>query len=856
MALKAAPRPARTLSQLSPAWRAAIGVLASGALLTPAPAHALDWLWSFTAQPGSIPTPGTVSGTLLNLTPGTNVSGAVATPVVLSSPGGAADNQPFTFTFGTFSSSAAGVSFANARYDAVIGGVPFILFFGSDPAGATFFPQLFGGGAGVNLLNVTVATAFAPLPAPPVPPVPPAAIVPGGTFLISDAAVPTTFAGGTLTINIPGTFAQNWTLGPQVTNAIDLAGNTAELSGIFSGPGGPISFINSGSGGSLSLSGVSTYTGPTTIFGGANLRVLGSIASSSGLTVQSGGIVGGTGFLPSTTILPGGIIAPGNSIGTLSVANLALNGGTIQTELQGPQNDRINVAGNVSNFTGTADLTGFGGGGPWPGFSYVIVNAPNSTGFATPTSLSLNQTGITSALLRAGTVLVQEADGNPRTFDVQWRPTNGFGPTTSAMQFLGRGGVNQVATAGVFDRVFQSLAFAGANNANAVGFPVGFTGFTTGQALAAGISPDLLLATSQLLALPSAGQLTAAIDSLSPEPYAAFQSVGLETLKRQRELLLNQAGQCSATGWVINPAKGKQASETHKPLCVFVGAANASSSIRGSGDLSSYDSGIFSSFYGLEYQPSAKWTVGAAYGYGTASLNNLSLTSASVTSKVNSASLYGVYKPSTQWTVRGLVGYANFNSTGSRNVAFVGGGTPAQASPSGNGYTLALNADYLVHLSKPTASTQVFLKPFVGVAWGGYQQSAFTETGAGALNLTVQGKAANSLVGTLGFELASSPIPLNKANTVSITPRLAVAYQVDALANDSGVRSVTSSLNSAPAAGSFQTQGENRGVNTLAVEGGVDLKVSSTTSLYANLGYEAFSNGSQFTYGGGVKVRF
>ncbi len=764
-------------------------------------------------------------------------------------------NQTFTNVFGFFDSTLSGVTFVNALYEANVGGTLYALSFSRFS-----FSELSGGR--VLYRDFSRTLVFTPLIVPPVPPVPlvppvpPAGIVPGAPFLIGDPSIPTTFAGGTLTINIPGTFAQNWTLSTQATNAIDLAGNTAELSGVFSGAGGPISFINSGIGGSLSLSGVSTYTGPTTVFGGANLRVLGSIASSSGLTVQSGGRVSGTGFLPSTAIQPGGIIAPGNSIGVLSVANLALNGGTIDAEIQGPQNDRINVAGNVSNFTGVADLSAFGGGGPWPGFSYVIVDAPNSTGFATPNSLNLNQTGINSALLRTGTVLVQEADGNPRTFDVQWRPTNGFGPTTSAMQFLGRGGVNQVATAGVFDRVFQSLAFAGANNANPVGFPIGFTGFTAGQALAAGISPDFLLATSQLLALPSAGQLTAAIDSLSPEPYAAFQSVGLETLKRQRELLLNQAGQCSSTGWVINPAKGKQGAKTHKPLCVFAGAANASSSITGSAGLSSYDSGIFSSFYGIEYQPSAQWTVGAAYGYGTASLNNLSLTSASVTSKVNSASLYGVYKPSSQWSVRGLVGYSNFNSTGSRNVVFVGGSSPAQASPSGSGYTVALNADYLVHLSKPTASTQVFLKPFVGVAWGGYQQSAFTETGAGALNLTVQGKAANSLVGTLGFELASSPIPLNKANTVSITPRLAVAYQVDALANDSGVRSVTSSLNLAPAAGSFQTQGENRGVNTLAVEGGVDLKVSSTTSLYANLGYEAFSNGSQFTYGGGVKVRF
>lgn len=820
-----------------------LGAIATAVLLTPGDAHALDWVWTFTAEPGSSPFRGPVSGTLLNLPTGNGVSGAGTTAVVLSTPGGELVNQPFTYVGGFFDSTSANVTFADARYQANVGGTNYDLFL------RPFFTLLNGGGV-FYFDFFRRSLTFAPLV------IPPAGIVPGTPFFISNPSVPTTFAGGTLTINVPGTFAQNWTLGPQATNAIDLAGNTAVLSGIFSGAGGAISFINSGSGGALSLSGVSTYTGPTTVFGGANLRVLGSIASSSGLTVQSGGIVGGTGFLPSTTILPGGIIAPGNSIGTLSVANLALNGGTIQAELQGPQNDRINVAGNVSNFTGTADLTGFGGGGPWPGFSYVIVDAPNSTGFATPTSLSLNQTGISSALLRTGTVLVQEADGNPRTFDVQWRPTNGFGPTTSAMQFLGRGGVNQVATASVFDRVFQSLAFAGANNANAVGFPIGFTGFTTGQALAAGISPDLLLATSQLLALPSAGQLTAAIDSLSPEPYAAFQSVGLETLKRQRELLLNQAGQCSSTGWVINPAKGKQGANSHKPLCVFVGAANASSSIRGSGGLSSYDSGIFSSFYGLEYQPSAKWTVGAAYGYGTASLNNLSLTSAIVTSKVNSASLYGVYKPSSQWSLRGLVGYANVNATGSRNVVFVGGGTPAQASPSGSGYTVALNADYLVHLSKPTASTQLFLKPFVGVAWGGYQQSAFTETGAGALNLTVQGKSANSLVGTLGFELASSPIPLNKANTVSITPRLAVAYQVDALANDSGVRSVTSSLNSAPAAGSFQTQGENRGVNTLAVEGGVDIKLSSSTALYANLGYEAFSNGSQFTYGGGVKVRF
>ena len=103
--------------------------------------------------------------------------------------------------------------------------------------------------------------------------------------------------------------------------------------------------------------------------------------------------------------------------------------------------------------------------------------------------------------------------------------------------------------------------------------------------------------------------------------------------------------------------------------------------------------------------------------------------------------------------------------------------------------------------------------PHISIAWGGYQQSGFTESDGGALNLRVNGNTANSLVGTLGMEFASSPIALSKNKVQSITPRLAVAYQVDALANSSGNKSLTSSFVDAPGAGSFSTQGENGGAN-------------------------------------------
>ncbi|NBW62571.1 MAG: autotransporter outer membrane beta-barrel domain-containing protein [Synechococcaceae bacterium WB4_1_0192] len=419
-----------------------------------------------------------------------------------------------------------------------------------------------------------------------------------------------------------------------------------------------------------------------------------------------------------------------------------------------------------------------------------------------------------------------------------------------------RGGVNQLASAGAIDRVFRSIAANTTNNANNSGTLIGSTGFTTGQAAAAGISPAFLNATSQLLTLLSDAELIAAVNSLSPEPYAAFQSVGLDTLKRQRELLLSQAGNCAKTGWVVNAPNRRTGQTGKQPLCVFAQANNATSNISGSAGLSGYNSGIFSSYYGIEYKPSQKWTIGAAYGYGTSYLNAMTLTNASVSSDVNSGSIYGTYKPSDKWNVRGLIGYANFNLSGRRSTAFIDNGSTLQAAPSSNGFTLALNTDYTINISKASATTQTYLKPLLGLAWGSYQQSGFSETGSDALNLNVQGHTANSLIGTIGLEVAASPIPLNKRKTVSVTPRLAVAYQVDALAGAAGTKELTSSFQAAPAAGDFTTQGENRGVNAFVVDGGVDVAIAKNTSVYANVGYEVFATGGQLTYGGGMKMRF
>ncbi len=684
------------------------------------------------------------------------------------------------------------------------------------------------------------------------------ALVSGSSTSMSNPSV-TTLGGGTVVIDAPGVYGTSWSLEAGTQSTIDLGGHVAALSGIFSGPGG-LSFANSApaDAAAVDLDGVNTYTGPTVIGDSATVSVNGSIASSSGLTVHSGGVVGGNGQLPATTIASGGVMAPGNSIGTLTVnGDYSLNGGNLAIELQGPQNDQIVVTGTVATFNGTAALISYGGGTAWPSLPYTIIAANASAAFATSTSLTLDQSQITpSALLQLGTTVVQEADGNPRTFDVQWRPNNGSGAVASAMAALGAGNGNGSSAAGVLDSAYNRLAVASAGNANAAGAAIGSTGFTADQAAAAGISSELVQRLANLLAIPSGSQLLQAVNSVTPESYAAFQSVGLNALRLQRETLAGQAGHCQETGWVIHGG-GKAAAASGKrklPLCMFATGGNATSTINSSDGLSGYDSAIAGGFYGVEVQPSRQWTVGAAYGYGTAGLSNLGAGSNSVNAALNSGTAYGVYNPDGNWSIKSLVGYANAGITGRRNLVAVGNGSPITGSTTANGVTAAVLADVAIPLSQPAARVPVVLKPQLGLAYGAYQQEGINESGDPTMNMHVAAHGSQSLVGTVGAEVMAA-IPLNAANTQVLRPRLAVAYQVDALANSPGNTSVDATWAGAGGT-SLTTNSLGRGTNDVTVSGTLEYVVAKKASVYATASYEAFSTGSQFAYGGGVKLSF
>jgi autotransporter-associated beta strand protein len=169
------------------------------------------------------------------------------------------------------------------------------------------------------------------------------------------------FKGGTLVVTVSpgGTISQNFTLDNSGTNTIDQNGRKSYFSGVFSNEtsNGSIIFANSGSGGSVVLTGTNTYTGGTTINAGATLQIgaggtagsiIGNVSNNGALIFNRSdaqsfaGVISGTGTLTQA----------GTNVLTLTGTNTYTGGTTINAgaTLQiGAGGTAGSITGNVSN---------------------------------------------------------------------------------------------------------------------------------------------------------------------------------------------------------------------------------------------------------------------------------------------------------------------------------------------------------------------------------------------------------------------------------------------------------------------------------------------------------------------------
>jgi autotransporter-associated beta strand protein len=131
---------------------------------------------------------------------------------------------------------------------------------------------------------------------------------------------------------------------------IQNADTTLSVGGVISGTNFGITKAGPGT---LALSGVNAYTGPTTVNQGTLLiNSPGSLNAASAVTVSSTGTLGGTGTINgAVTVNTGGTLAPGASAGTLTVNNsLSMSSGSTYVWQLGSGGlaDLVDVNGTLS----------------------------------------------------------------------------------------------------------------------------------------------------------------------------------------------------------------------------------------------------------------------------------------------------------------------------------------------------------------------------------------------------------------------------------------------------------------------------------------------------------------------------
>lgn len=194
----------------------------------------------------------------------------------------------------------------------------------------------------------------------------------------------TTISGGTLQIGAGGSVAGN------ITNNATLAFNRSDnitFAATVSGSGA----LTKNNNNTLTLNGVNTYSGATTVVAGR--LVVGdathssaSIASQTGgVTIASGASLSGFGKVTGTVVNNGTIIT-GLTAGSLTVGGLTQNaGGTLAVELSSTASSQLNVTG-AATLGGTLNAT-FLSGAETP-HVYSILTAGSITGSFASLSVS------------------------------------------------------------------------------------------------------------------------------------------------------------------------------------------------------------------------------------------------------------------------------------------------------------------------------------------------------------------------------------------------------------------------------------------------------------------------------------
>lgn len=599
-----------------------------------------------------------------------------------------------------------------------------------------------------------------------------------------------TIAGnGLLTVNAGGSFVNNGTIDTPLQWQINSGSFTNN--GTFNG-----SFANAGLAVNTGTLTGSVINGSSGVFGNTgtvdgSVANMGFFANNGTITgnVTNPGVLSGTGTIGGDLINTG-LLAPGNSIGTMSVTgNYSQTGGVYQAEVNASgQGDRLNV-------TGTATI----------GAGSTVSVAPESGIYAARTKYTLlNATGGVSGAYASVSSLLPFLQPS-----LSYDANNVY--LTLQIGGFARGALtpNQAAVGAVLD---ATAATATGDYATVVG----------------------------ALASLSAQQGQAMMNAISGQNYSGFSSSMVQGIQL---FLSNFAGQAGGGGSLGGSSRVALA-EACDVACdgappalwgAWGGALGGIGTISNGGSNGGSNSGALtynvSGFAGgLDRLVAPGLRIGATVGYQNA---NQWVGGFSGAGNSNSfqAGLYANYSDGPLYA-DGVAGYAYSANQMWRSIAI-----PGLAPRTAYGLTGAnqvygqVETGYRFDIG---GLAEAFVTPFVRLQAYTGTQNAFTETGAGSLNLSVAQQTTNSLRTVLGAQLGGS-MDLGWRDRLALKARLGWSHEYADTA-----RPVTASFAGAPVA-PFTTYGVAPQRDGVVLGLAATTAVADATSIY--LRYEGEVSG-------------